>query len=83
MTADDFDAEQITAMRAWIAECSWSDLDSEDIDYLPDSIVVWGVDHHYDGGIEAFLRDIAPQPDRCDWAGNHVPGCDCGADEGD
>jgi len=44
-------------MRDWIADCSWNDLDQEEVKQLPVSEVVWGVAKHYDGGIHQFLRD--------------------------
>ncbi len=57
-------AEQIAEMRDWISDCTWGDLDPEEIDDLPDEAVVRGVDTHYDGGVAGFLADLNPPPPR-------------------
>jgi hypothetical protein len=54
----EFTPTELAAMRQWIADRSWSDLAGDDVADLPDEIVVWGIDNHYDGGVEAFLRDL-------------------------
>ena len=47
----------IAEMREWLAECSWADLEPDDITDLPPREVVSGVRRHYDGGVPQFLRD--------------------------
>lgn len=55
MANPEFSAEDIAAMRAWIADCYWPDLD--DTDTLTDAQVIRGVARHYTGGLTAFLAD--------------------------
>lgn len=52
-------AETIEAMRAWIADCVWFDLDDDDIDELTDADIVRGVSRHYCGGVAGFVADNA------------------------
>ena len=52
--------EQLQAMRAWIKDClgTWRDLlDDDDVDELIDREVVAGIELHYVGGVEQFLKD--------------------------
>jgi hypothetical protein len=53
-----FTAEQIAAMREWVADCSWGDMDEESLAELTDEQIIRGVNKHYDGGIREFLRAI-------------------------
>jgi hypothetical protein len=45
--------------RAWAADCQWgeSEFDEDWLDGLTDEQVLRGIDHHYDGGLDQFLRD--------------------------
>ena len=43
--------------REWVRDCSWADLDDEDIDQLGTIALVRGVELHYDGGWAAFVLD--------------------------
>ena len=47
--------DQIAAMREWVADCSWGDMDEESLAELTDEQIIRGVNKHYDGGIRAFL----------------------------
>lgn len=49
--------QAVAAMREWLSECTWSDLDPADVDDLTDDEVIAGVRRHYHGGIIAFLED--------------------------
>lgn len=49
--------DDIAAMREWLAECTWADLETDDIAELSDADVIAGVRRHYVGGVEQFLRD--------------------------
>jgi hypothetical protein len=49
--------EVIEAMRAWIADCSWVELEPDDISELAPSAITRGVARHYAGGIAQFLED--------------------------
>lgn len=56
-----FTAVQLQAMRDWVADCVWADLDDEqDVAELSDSQVLAGVSRHYDGGLAGFVRDCQP-----------------------
>lgn len=57
ITHPGFTPEVITEARDWIADCSWNDLDPEEIEELTDEEVLKGVKKHYSGGLEGFLRD--------------------------
>lgn len=50
-----FDIATIKAMREWVADCCWADLDPEEIAELTDDQIIEGVRLHYDGGLEAFV----------------------------
>lgn len=45
--------------RAWIADCEWADLDprEDDVAELTARQVVRGINQHYDGGWDQFIRD--------------------------
>lgn len=47
-------SEELQYARDWISECSWEDLDCEDIDELSDSEVVQGIEKHFCGGLKSF-----------------------------
>jgi hypothetical protein len=50
--------ELIEAMRLWISDCSWPDLDPDDIPHLLPEEVVAGVRRHYQGGVAQFAADF-------------------------
>ena len=49
--------EQLRNAQNWIAECVWGDLEEEDISQLPEAQVIAGIQRHYSGGLEQFIRD--------------------------
>ena len=49
--------DHIDEMRAWIGECLWRDIDEDDISSLTDEQVLRGIERHYSGGVECFIRD--------------------------
>jgi hypothetical protein len=57
-TETGFSPVAIQAMRDWIADCSWADLDPEEIAELTDAEIVSGVRKHYDGGLAEFMRTL-------------------------
>lgn len=50
-------AQVINDMRAWVADCDWVDVDSDNVAGLTDEQIIGGVDRHYDGGLWQFLAD--------------------------
>lgn len=46
----EYTPEQIAAMREWISDCEWPDLDQEAILELSDIQVLRGIERHVDGG---------------------------------
>lgn len=54
-----FDPRVIDEMRGWIADCSWEDIDPEDVDDLPVAELVRGVHANFEGGVNAFLRGMS------------------------
>ncbi len=53
-----FSLTALHAMREWISDCQWRELDAADVGELTDAEVIEGVRRHYDGGITAFMRSI-------------------------
>ena len=51
------DREVVEAMRDWIFECTWGDLEEDERDELTDVQVVRGVARHYSGGVAQFMAD--------------------------
>jgi hypothetical protein len=49
--------DEIRAMRAWIADCEWADLDVDSLAELTDECVIRGIRQHYEGGIAQFRAD--------------------------
>lgn len=76
MTTPRLSPAMVAEMRAWIADCSWRD--EPDVDALSDADVIAGVQRHYDGGIEQFRRDSAPD---YDYDARPVPGVRPGTTE--
>lgn len=48
--------QELVYARDWIKECSWGDLDRDDVDDLTDKQVERGISKSYSGGIEEFKR---------------------------
>jgi hypothetical protein len=51
-------ADEITAMREWLADCDFKDIDTDealDPDLVTDAEVLDAVEQHYGGGLVAFL----------------------------
>ena len=55
--AQKLDKEMLAHARDWISDCSWNDLDPDEIDELSDEEVTKGVQKHYSGGIHGFIQD--------------------------
>ena len=54
--------EIIAAMREWVSDCTWADVESADD--LTDAQIIRGVQAHYVGGVDAFIRDGNPDHTR-------------------
>lgn len=53
-----FSPEEIQSMCDWVSECVWADLeDEDDIDYIPDELIIRGVNRYYCGGLVQFIKD--------------------------
>jgi len=50
--------EIMKAARGWVEDCQWND--QEDIASYNDFQILRGIERHYDGGLDQFLRDIVP-----------------------
>jgi hypothetical protein len=59
-------AAVVADMRAWLADCTWADVDTADIALMPDPEIVDAVERHWDGGLAAFLHETvaAATPER-------------------
>jgi len=53
-----FPADVLDAMRGWIADCSWRDLEPEDAFELTPDEVMRAVKRHYEGGVSQFIWDF-------------------------
>lgn len=51
--------EMVKQMREWVKDIQWKE-DSEEIDELSDVDIVKGVQKHYEGGINQFVKDTDP-----------------------
>lgn len=57
------DPDLIRAARAWVADCSWAELNSdEDVADLSDAEIIRGIQRHYAGGLAQFTRDSGHEP---------------------
>lgn len=55
--------ETLKAMRDWISDCigCWDDVtDEDDVEALTDDQVIDGIERHYSGGVDGFVRDSEP-----------------------
>lgn len=50
-------AELVNEMRNWIKECNWQDVEDEDVDNMTDEELIRGINNHYSGGIDQFIKD--------------------------
>jgi hypothetical protein len=53
-------AYPIQDMRDWLSDCQWNEVDADDIAEMPAERIVRAVGLHYDGGVDAFLREGIP-----------------------
>jgi len=52
----------IQQMRNWVKDCQWRDVsDESDIDDMSDEEILRGIQKHYEGGVNQFLRDMEPK----------------------
>jgi hypothetical protein len=54
----EYTPEDIKAMREWILDCQWEDVDEDNIDELSDIQVLRGVDKHVYGGLAEFMSTM-------------------------
>lgn len=48
----------IAAMREWVSDCQWPDLEPEDIAELTPIQVLAGVNRNVDGGLREFITNM-------------------------
>jgi hypothetical protein len=48
----------IEAMREWLSDCQWQDLEPKDIDTLTDREVLAGINRHVEGGLAEFIANM-------------------------
>lgn len=54
---DDITPDVINDMKNWIKDCQWGDIGEEsDVDELSVPEILKGVQQHYDGGVEEFIK---------------------------
>jgi hypothetical protein len=51
----EYTTEQIEAMREWVSDCQWSDVEPDEIKQLTPFQILAGVEKHVFGGIEEFI----------------------------
>ncbi len=54
----EYNTEQIAAMREWVKDCQWPDLDSEAIAELTAFQILAGIEQHVCGGIDEFITTM-------------------------
>ena len=47
----------ITEARGWLSDCSWDDMEPDEIDELSTATVQRAIARHYSGGIGQFVAD--------------------------
>ena len=53
----------IEQMKNWIKDCQWKDIEDEsEVDKLPVTVILQGINKHYEGGVRQFMIDASPQP---------------------
>lgn len=53
-----YTGRDISAMREWIRDCEWPDLDQESIAALSPRQVLNGIEKHVNGGIVEFITNM-------------------------
>ncbi len=48
----------IKAMREWVSDCQWEDVDEGEIEELSDKQILRGVDAHVHGGLHEFIHNM-------------------------
>lgn len=51
----------VGAMRAWLADCTWRDVDAADIAAMGEQEILDAVERHWAGGAADFLRELLEQ----------------------
>lgn len=54
----EYTKQDIAAMREWIADCEWPNLDTTDIKQLSALQVLKGIERNYEGGLNEFMQAI-------------------------
>lgn len=49
----------VDEMFGWITDCAWADMSEEFADELTVRQIVSGVERHYVGGVNQFVRDAS------------------------
>ncbi len=52
------DAEMVAEARGWLADCTWADVDADDIAEMSAAEILLGVQRHYVGGVDAFAAEV-------------------------
>ena len=50
-----FSPEQLKEAREWLMDCTWQDVDPDDIETMPDLTIIAATNRHFCGGIQGFL----------------------------
>lgn len=53
-----YSQEDIAAMREWITDCQWADLDADDIAELSPLQVLKGIERNVEGGLAEFMANM-------------------------
>ncbi|WP_028924966.1 hypothetical protein [Pseudonocardia acaciae] len=51
------DAQLVAEARYWVEDCWPYHRDIEELEEMPDAMVLKGVDAHYEGGLDQFMAD--------------------------
>lgn len=54
----EYTTEQIKEMREWLTECTFADIESEEINELPAIDIIKATAIHFEGGLSAFLLTV-------------------------
>lgn len=55
----EYTPDELKKMREWVKDCQWAEeYEQDEIDELPATIILKGIDKHYCGGLAAFKKEI-------------------------
>jgi hypothetical protein len=54
----EYTADEVKQMRDWLTDCTFADIESEEINELPAIDIIKATAIHFEGGLSAFLLTV-------------------------